>query len=1229
MSSVNTLAKWEKVHGRGKGFGADVLVHAGCIVLGDADVSTTGTKAPEAAALAPSHALSALATGERGMRSRGARAADGATPARLPAAPAGRPATPADWSSSGTPPSGDSDGEGPFFGSHGRTLRQGEATGAPLGLRIDSDAIPIGGRGTDRFSLSVHIDAAAAVANVPAVAHAVSSGAPLRLWLSYRIFGVLVQSDAFEDPDAPSFRPMRDVFALQASRSDLLRFLRAQPPLPVHLCAPGAILATAHLPLAQLLAGSHLAADSDGEAVVDWPPAGPPPAAGEPPELCVVRGAFPLLPPGTPFTAARMLGCCLRGALVLSEHAAAALPSPAPQRRMPSSAQMTALHPPAAITGPPSVPTATAPEPLERPAEAAATEVDPASSRSDGAPTNAAAAVLTRAAEAATALVEQLGDAARAEAEEASWHQATRQAATQARGAAAAAPPPDADDDKEEKQEAEAGEDEDELEEAEEAEGAQATGELEDVTAQDRSDLVPEEPANEQGREEADDQEAAYAGDASVRHFRLSIEVRSVRDVSSAGQLYAKCSLPELGRGAEHELRTRPSIFVPRHAERLLPSPFKAFEFAAMASELADWATRRPLEVELWRADRFRDDSRVGLARIDMGRLLRARPHFRCSQTGATFVSQAMLDQHTMQLRAAAASAIQAIGGADSQPRWDSPAVLVRAADSYNRAVAFASDSAGGGERQASVASQGEPRVVESCSVRVVLFLEDLGALDDEAVASGAGIGECLRHKPTARAAPVIPLSAAADEAVAADTLLAGSGAGGQPSAALSGPISAARPVATTSAAGSTAAAPPAAPRGPHSQYGGAAGGYARGSPPFGRAGEGVRALEARVDAAVAEAVEQAQADFVRWREREESALAASLRRREAELRARLEEEFAQREEERRAELAAARTHVDGMERQLKKAIVAAEKRARDAAAARKEAEREIASAQREAERESRRARETAEAMVAVERRKVADALEAVRAERAMREAEAARRAEAEQRAVETMARASEGPNQALQSELAMARVRAEAALGRQAALEKELEAAQAACRTARAQALRLAREVQRLREAERLAAAQEVSKLRVEYLAREQRFAMEGDLARLRSIRRRVEALKAAEVAQMQFAPAPELSGEVQESKSAEFPARWEPHCPAACSEGAAEGENDEISLSADREGAVGDVRCLPTAGEQVAHVFSSGRITALRAQRDELLRDGYLQDDELVRNLDVLISVAASAQA
>ena len=73
------------------------------------------------------------------------------------------------------------------------------------------------------------------------------------LWLSYKLFGVLVQTEQFTT-SAPTFPPIRDIFRLRGSFHDVKDYFRSTfPRLEVYLCTTGVVLGCATVPLHSLL----------------------------------------------------------------------------------------------------------------------------------------------------------------------------------------------------------------------------------------------------------------------------------------------------------------------------------------------------------------------------------------------------------------------------------------------------------------------------------------------------------------------------------------------------------------------------------------------------------------------------------------------------------------------------------------------------------------------------------------------------------------------------------------------------------------------------------------------------------------------------------------------------------------------------------------------------------------------------------------------------------------
>lgn len=75
-------------------------------------------------------------------------------------------------------------------------------------------------------------------------------------WFSYKLFGLVIQTDVFTSLRDAQFQGIRDTFRVRADRSELLAALRQQlTAVPVYLCAPGIALGVAQIPFGSL--GAH------------------------------------------------------------------------------------------------------------------------------------------------------------------------------------------------------------------------------------------------------------------------------------------------------------------------------------------------------------------------------------------------------------------------------------------------------------------------------------------------------------------------------------------------------------------------------------------------------------------------------------------------------------------------------------------------------------------------------------------------------------------------------------------------------------------------------------------------------------------------------------------------------------------------------------------------------------------------------------------------------------
>jgi hypothetical protein len=125
------------------------------------------------------------------------------------------------------------------------------------------DFLQLGARnGTDVFVVSVSIIGARNLA--PLIHHALARSDPKDLttaasagfWLSYSLFDVVVQTDVFHNLESAEFPPIRDSFRVRSCLDDLRAFIDASHGgLPVFLCTENQIVAGVTIPLSDLLDG--------------------------------------------------------------------------------------------------------------------------------------------------------------------------------------------------------------------------------------------------------------------------------------------------------------------------------------------------------------------------------------------------------------------------------------------------------------------------------------------------------------------------------------------------------------------------------------------------------------------------------------------------------------------------------------------------------------------------------------------------------------------------------------------------------------------------------------------------------------------------------------------------------------------------------------------------------------------------------------------------------------
>ncbi|KFV13229.1 Centrosomal protein of 120 kDa, partial [Tauraco erythrolophus] len=109
---------------------------------------------------------------------------------------------------------------------------------------------------------------------------------------------------------------------------------------------------------------------------------------------------------------------------------------------------------------------------------------------------------------------------------------------------------------------------------------------------------------------------------AASHHFCFSIDLRSIRglEVGFPINCVLRYSYPFFGSAAP--IMTSPPVEVRKNMEVFLPQSYCAFDFATIPHQLQDTFFRLPLLVELWHKDKIAKDLLLGMARLQLSKVL-------------------------------------------------------------------------------------------------------------------------------------------------------------------------------------------------------------------------------------------------------------------------------------------------------------------------------------------------------------------------------------------------------------------------------------------------------------------------------------------------------------------------------------------------------------------------------------------------------------------------------
>ncbi|KAF1322343.1 Zinc finger, c2h2, partial [Globisporangium splendens] len=124
----------------------------------------------------------------------------------------------------------------------------------------DGEFLRLGSRhGSDVFVISVSLQAAFNLAEVVETTLGPREMAPddykAGFWLSYSLFDVVVRTDVFHNLDTSEFPPIRDSFRVMSCVEDLQDWYQQQQTLPIYLCTYNRVLGGVEIPFSALLEG--------------------------------------------------------------------------------------------------------------------------------------------------------------------------------------------------------------------------------------------------------------------------------------------------------------------------------------------------------------------------------------------------------------------------------------------------------------------------------------------------------------------------------------------------------------------------------------------------------------------------------------------------------------------------------------------------------------------------------------------------------------------------------------------------------------------------------------------------------------------------------------------------------------------------------------------------------------------------------------------------------------
>lgn len=206
--------------------------------------------------------------------------------------------------------------------------------------------------------------------------------------------------------------------------------------------------------------------------------------------------------------------------------------------------------------------------------------------------------------------------------------------------------------------------------------------------------------------EETDDEGILDAeSEEQLRHFRVSLEVRSIGGLKRPAHISLSFAYPYLGSSAP--IRTHP-IWVLANSEARIDGAAASYECCMSRENLRETLRLHPLKIAAHSRSQM-GSTAMGDIHVDLAATLRSAPHsFRCPVTSRIFKTRAEYSRHRQTMLA-----LRSAGRVPAAP--PSEPVVIRATDAY---LVFANASGGG--------------AADGSKARVVAIIEDIGMVGSE-----------------------------------------------------------------------------------------------------------------------------------------------------------------------------------------------------------------------------------------------------------------------------------------------------------------------------------------------------------------------------------------------------------------------------------------------------------------------------------------------------------------